>query len=95
MKTLERRVPDYLGGRDGVCPEMVQSQKNLVTEANVDLDHSKCFSMWSVQQGEKANTDGWYFVLPHLTCEYYRKQYHGIAIKLEHGVGIEWDGRKA
>lgn len=96
MKVLKKNIPKYLGGKDGLCSEFVQSQRGLVTEFHVDLDLTKCVSFWSltVNEGGNANTEGWYFVLPFLTGKYYRKQYAGIAIKLEHGVGIEWDGRE-
>lgn len=93
MANNEKIVPEFLGGELGLCTEMVQSQRNLVTEAHVDLDHSKCFSIWSIREGETANSEGLYFLLPYLTCTVGGKKYHGIAVELNHGVGIEWSGR--
>lgn len=93
MRKNDKIVPDFLGGRNGECMEMVQSQHNLVTEAHLDMDHSKCFSIWTVREGPQADTEGWYFVLPYLKGTYYGKTYKGIAIELRHCVGIEWDGR--
>ena len=93
MRKNDKLVPDFLGGERGECTQMVQSQHNLVTEAHLDMDHSKCFSIWTVKQGPKADTDGWYFVLPYLKGTYGGKAYKGIAIELRHCVGIEWDGR--
>ena len=65
----------------------------LVTEPHVDLDCSKCISIWTVESGKDLQPEGWYFVLPYMTCKVDRKMFSGIAIKLRHGTGIEWDGR--
>ena len=86
-------IPDHLGGSDGLSPIIVQSQNNLISESHTDLDFSKCVSFWSFQNTNKVDPEGWYFVLPHITCTIADKVYNGIAIKLKHGVGIEWDGR--
>lgn len=93
MKTLHKFVPDKIGGKKGLCCEMVQSQHALVTEPHVDLDCSKCLSIWTVESGKDLQPEGWYFVLPYMTCKVDGKMFSGIAIKLRHGTGIEWDGR--
>lgn len=87
-------VPEHLGGSNGLCCEMVQSQDSLVTESHVDLDHSLCFSIWSVMsESDVFNCDGWYFVLPHL--QYYNKsgEKKGVVVELRHGAAIQWNGR--
>jgi hypothetical protein len=86
-------IPSELGGNEGLSCEMVQSQHALVTEPHFDQDCSKCISIWTVEQGKELNTKGWYFVLPKLTCTVEGRVYSGIAVKLRHGTGIEWDGR--
>jgi hypothetical protein len=86
-------IASELGGDDGLSCEMVQSQHALVTEPHFDQDCSKCISIWTVEQGKELNTEGWYFVLPKLTCTVEGRVYSGIAVKLRHGTGIEWDGR--
>jgi hypothetical protein len=93
MKFNEMSIPRIIGGKHGLCTEMIQSQQALVTEPHVDLDCSKCLSIWTVELGKEKKTDGWYFVLPYLTCEVNQKQYRGVAIKLRHCTAIEWDGR--
>ena len=86
-------VASELGGDEGLSCEMVQSQHALVTEPHFDQDCSKCISIWTVEQGKESNTEGWYFMLPKLTCTVEGRVYSGIAVKLRHGTGIEWDGR--
>jgi hypothetical protein len=86
-------IPEIIGGKHGLCSEMVQSQHALVTEPHVDIDSSKCLSIWTVEPGKETRTDGWYFVLPYLTCRFNGKEFNGVAVKLRHGTGIEWDGR--
>ncbi len=93
MQKLEKSVPDSLGGKSGLCTEITQSQNSLITESHVDQDISKCFSIWSVEEGHNEAPSGWYFVLPYLTCTVEGKQYYGVAIRLCHGAAIEWNGR--
>jgi hypothetical protein len=95
MKYHGMEITSKIRGKEGLCCEMVQSQHALVTEPHVDYqDHSKCISIWTMEQGkELCNTKGWYFVLPYLTCSVEGRVFSGIAVKLRHGTGIEWDGR--
>lgn len=93
MKDHHMLIPAVIGGQEGLCCEMVQSQHALVTEPHVDLDYSKCISIWTVEPGKELKTKGWFFVLPYLTCNVDGKEFTGIAVKLRHGAGIEWDGR--
>jgi hypothetical protein len=93
MKFNEMFIPKSIGGKNGLCSEMIQSQNALVTEPHVDMDCSKSLSIWTVEQGKERKTDGWYFVLPYLTCEVNQKQYKGVVVKLRHCTAIEWDGR--
>ena len=93
MHLYNKTVPDFLGGKEGLCTEITQSQNSLVTEPHVDQDLSKCMSIWSVEEGDEENPASWYFVLPYLTCIIDGRKYNGIAIKLCHGAAIEWNGR--
>jgi hypothetical protein len=93
MRFNEMFIPKSIGGKNGLCSEMIQSQNALVTEPHVDMDCSKSLSIWTVEQGKETETDGWYFVLPYLTCKVDQKQYKGVAVKLRHCTAIEWDGR--
>lgn len=86
-------IPEFIGGEHGLCSEMIQSQHALVTEPHVDNDCSECLSIWTVEPGKEMQTDGWYFVFPYLKCEVNGKEYTGVAAKLRHGTGIQWDGR--
>ena len=87
-------VPGFLGGADGLCDNLIQS-KALENEYHVDLDMSKCLSIWTTEADDGVtDPKGWYFVMPFLTCEVKGRKYKGIAVRLEHGVGIEWDGRE-
>ena len=88
-----KKVPDFLGGANGLCDNLVQS-KALENEYHVDLDMSKCLSIWTTEAEDGvADPKGWYFVMPFLTCKVDGRTYKGIAVRLQHGVGIEWDGR--
>jgi hypothetical protein len=93
MKFNEMFIPVKIGGKHGLCSEMIQSQHALVTEPHVDIDCSKCLSIWTTESGKEKKTDGWYFVLPYLTCKVNQKQYKGVAVRLRHCTAIEWDGR--
>jgi hypothetical protein len=93
MKFHCAKISSELGGDKGLCCEMVQSQHALVTEPHVDMDQSKCLSIWTVEKGKEVDTTGWYFVLPYLTCNVEGRVFSGIAVKLRHCTGIEWDGR--
>ena len=52
LKALKKRVPAKIGGAKGCCDEAVQS-KGLHNEFHVDLDTSKCFSIWTTERGMK------------------------------------------
>ena len=87
------RVPEFLGGENGLSLEMIVSH-NLGNEAHVDQDVAdKCVSLWTVGTGTTENPRGSYFVLSYLTCVVEGKLYKGIVVKLRHGCGIEWNGR--
>ena len=68
------------------CSSIVQSH-NLVNFAHYDLDKSISISTWT--ETIPGSAKGWYFVLPNLTIDGKK----GIAIKLHHGLTIQWDGR--
>lgn len=101
----EMKVPREIGGDDGLCMNIIQSGSglrnkggpmkgdNFTVECHVDSkDLSKyCASIWT--SSDSSDPAGWYFVLPFLTCVHNGKKYEGIAIRLRHGVGIEWAGR--
>jgi hypothetical protein len=90
----QKVVPQHLGGSNGLCCEMVQSQDSLVTESHVDLDYSLCFSIWSLMsESDVSNCDGWYFVLPHLQYVDDNGVKKGVVVELRHGAAIQWNGR--
>ena len=93
MKHNRKKIHKDLGGREGLCDDVIQS-KNLENEFHVDTDVSEyCFSVWTAEKEEsEADPEGWYFVMPYLTGEVDGEQYKGIAVRLRHGVGIEWNG---
>lgn len=93
MQYLRKSVPSFLGGEEGLCCELTQSQQSLLTEYHVDQDISKSLSVWSVESGQKHKPKGFYFVLPFVSCVVGGIQFHGVAVKLKHGAAIEWDGR--
>ncbi|KAI2493370.1 hypothetical protein MHU86_21152 [Fragilaria crotonensis] len=72
---------------------------DLANASHFDVnDATQGFSIWT--EDEPGTTKEWYFVLPNV---YGRRSpsvdgkpgdiYHGVAIKLTHGVLIGWDGR--
>ena len=72
---------------------------DLANASHVDVnDASQGFSIWT--EDDPGGTKEWYFVLPNV---YGRRPnnpdgtpggvFHGVAIKLTHGVLISWDGR--
>ena len=105
IKDQTMTVPKEIGGDDGMCMNIIQSgsglrQKggplegeNFTVECHVDSkDLSEyCASIWT--SSDSSDPAGWYFVLPFLTCVHNGTTYEGIAIRLRHGVGIEWAGR--
>lgn len=93
MNFFNVHTPDSIGGSDGLSCQMIQSQHRLVTEPHVDQDLSRCLSIWTVEKGSNNNIEGMYFVLPYLRCQVGGISYYGVAVRIEHGVGIEWDGR--
>lgn len=95
MKKNGKKVHEDLGGGNGLCDELIQS-KNLENEFHVDTDISEyCFSVWTAEKKESdPDPEGWYFIMPYLTGKKDGEKYKGIAIRLRHGVGIEWNGRQ-
>ena len=85
-------IPDHLSGSDGLSPIIVQSQNNLISESFGFLEIEMCF-IFVFQNTNEVYPECWYFVLPYITCTIADKVYNGIANKLKHGVGIEWDDR--
>lgn len=86
------KIPDFLGGEDGLCHQMVQSGHGFYCEAHFDLDVSDySFAIWNSEDG--SHPKGWYFLLPDVSGKVNGKEYEGIAIRLRDGVGIEWNGR--
>ena len=95
MKHNRKEVHEDLGGMKGLCDDLIQS-KNLENEFHVDTDVSEyCFSVWTAEKEvSDPDPEGWYFVMPYLTGNKDGDRYEGIAIRLRHGVGIEWNGRQ-
>lgn len=104
-KHQKMQIPTEIGGDNGICMCIIQSgsglrQKggpmegeNFTVECHVDSkDLSEyCASIWT--SSDSSDPAGWYFVLPFLTCVHNGVTYEGIAVRLRHGVGIEWSGR--
>lgn len=88
-----KMIPLYLGGEEGLCTEITQSQHSLVNESHVDQDHSKSFSIWSVQKGHNERPVKWFFIFPYVACIVDNIEYKGIVVKVIHGASVEWDGR--
>ena len=69
--------------------------------SHIDVnDASKGFSIWSDAKLGKEDLNDWYFIMPSLIVDGNNEtdhgagnKFHGIAVKLYHGVGISWDGR--
>ncbi|CAJ1955896.1 unnamed protein product [Cylindrotheca closterium] len=58
------KVPDEIGGQQGLCSIMFQSQ-NLENESHFDhSDLSRCFAIWTSADGK--DHDGWYLVFPNI-----------------------------
>ena len=90
----DKTMPKVLGGGLGLCDDLMQS-KDLENEHHVDCDESKCLSTWTTESSEHVDDpDWWHFVMPKLTCKIGGKKYKGMAVRLKHGAGIEWHGRK-
>mmetsp|Transcript_6343 Transcript_6343/g.14975 ORF Transcript_6343/g.14975 Transcript_6343/m.14975 type:complete len:245 (+) Transcript_6343:527-1261(+) len=89
------KVPDAIGGSHGLCSIFFQS-RNLEDEAHFDYnDLSRCFVIWTSQDGR--DHDDWYIVFPNVLytdCHNgVRVTYEGLAIKLRDGIIVSWDGR--
>ena len=68
-RALELRIPDYLGGENGLSPQMVQSGYGFYCEPHFDFDVAKyCLSIWNSIDG--SDPLGWYFVLPSVEGKY-------------------------
>ena len=93
MDSNELHIPEDLGGVNGLCAQMVQSQHGLTNESHVDSDKSRSLSIWSVSGNNGQCCDGSYFVMPYISAQTKCKTYFGIAVELKHGVAIDWDGR--
>lgn len=93
MKTLNIEIHNKLGGKQGLCNELLQTQQSFVSEYHVDMDMSQSFSIWSLDPNSNKDTTGWYFVFPFLTCYYRGIEKKGIAVTLKEGTCIRWDGR--
>ena len=77
----------------GKYPRTFDMSYNLSNPAHVDNgDISSGVSLWLRKniQAPEGVRDNWWFVFPNLKT---MESHKGIAIKLSHGVCIEWDGR--
>jgi len=92
MEFHKLRIPDFLGGIRGLCPQMVQSGYGFSSESHFDFDVSEyCLSIWNSK--DKTDPEGWYFLLPNLEGSHDGKEFNAVAIRLCDGTGIEWNGR--
>jgi hypothetical protein len=83
--------PSYMGGEHGVSSSMAVSV-NLANATHYDVnDASMGFVVFS--ESNPYSTNGWYFTLPNVLVKFQNRTYHGLALKLNHGACIHWDGR--
>jgi hypothetical protein len=83
--------PSYMGGEDGVSSSMVVSV-DLANSTHYDVnDASMCFAIFA--ESKPYSTTGWYFTLPNVLVKFQNCTYHGLALKLNHGACVHWDGR--
>lgn len=87
------KVPNFLGGKRGLSPQLIQSGHGFYSESHFDFDISEyCLSIWNSEDG--SDPEGWYFILPNLSGVLNDgTKYSGVAIRLRDGTGIEWNGR--
>ena len=90
---LKLKIADYMGGKKGLSPQLVQSGHGFYSESHFDFDLSEyCLAIWNSEDG--TDPEGWYFLLPSVEGEYEGVRYEAVAIRLRDGTGIEWCGRK-
>ncbi|KAI2496633.1 hypothetical protein MHU86_17892 [Fragilaria crotonensis] len=97
-------IPPPHGGMNGDCmfcriSHTMDVSVDLSNSTHYDVnDASQGFSIWT--EDEPGSTRNWFFILPNV----YGKRpdgmggekgamFHGVAIRLTHGVLISWDGR--
>ena len=85
-------VPNKLGGNErGVSSSIILSC-DLMNASHYDIhDASVSFTIWT--ETNPGSTNDWYFVLPNVLIKHKDKTYHGLCIRLFHGIAIAWDGR--
>mmetsp|Transcript_17622 Transcript_17622/g.24509 ORF Transcript_17622/g.24509 Transcript_17622/m.24509 type:complete len:159 (-) Transcript_17622:72-548(-) len=87
ISLINKGKPRIKGMEDCMVSEIV-SAKNQVNAAHIDCqDRSVSLSTWV--EDHPGTAKGWAFILPNVT----RDSAKAIAIKLKHGLSIEWDGR--
>jgi hypothetical protein len=80
-----------MGGEQGVSSSMVVSV-DLANATHYDInDASMCFALFA--ESKPYTTSGWFFILPNVLVKFQNRTYHGLVLKLNHGVCIHWDGR--
>ena len=83
--------PSYMGGERGVSSSMAVSY-DYANATHYDVnDASMGFVMFA--ESNPLSTQGWYFTLPNVLVKFQSRTYHGLALKLNHGACIHWDGR--
>ena len=88
MAMDQNRVHGQFNDEIFFTSSIIQSH-NLSNAAHYDVDDkTRSISTWTELNPGQAK--GWYFILPNTT----RDGSKGIAIRLNHGVTIGWDGRK-
>ena len=82
-----------VGGYEALSDHLIVTQ-NLATPHHKDTkDVYDSFGLW-LQEDKTKEKKNWYFVLPNLKLSPPNSPYQGVFIKLFHGVGIKWNGRK-
>lgn len=86
IKNIEKNEEvNYVGN----CAHSIDISVNLVNAAHFDMgDAGYGCGLWLSSDG-KPN-DNWYFILPNASI----KGSRGVAIKLDHGIMIEWNGKE-
>ena len=83
--------PSYMGGEHGISSSMVVSV-DLANATHYDVnDGSMSFAIFA--ESKPYTTRGWYFTLPNVLVKFQDRTYHGLALKLNHGACVHWDGR--
>ena len=84
------REKEVIGGSDGLSAYNIAT-KNLHNPSHYDcFDDSMSISVYTIESGESEQ----YMLFPNLSFTVGEQNYVGLAIKLQHGLCISWNGLK-